>query len=202
MASRIRICATTHSPNPHRTRARWPLADAFTEKPIGPALRHPGGRELAHIRAAFYSPDDSKILTAGEEGIIRVWNASSYELKLELPIHRPVELARFSPAQTGPVGRVEFSPDGHRLLTFGGHVAVWNVIVAPTPVPAWFADLVEAVGGSRLSEDGQVQPASASLIRQLRQRFTQRVDNDFYARWAKWFLVDRTHGPVPPCPGE
>ena len=375
------------------------VCDAFTGKPIGPPLRHQGGRERAHIRAAFYSPDDSKILTAGEEGIIRVWNAASYELKLELSVQRPVVLARFSldshlvvvgdrvghasiwsadtgvrlgetteysrsvigldfnprggtfvtacvdgtarcwalpsgqpvtPAmrhrgivwsalyspdgerivtasaddtariwnahtgepllkpmrherdvfsahfspdgkwvlttsedgtarvwdastaeprsrvlrhaaktwigtfspdsrwvatgsddetvriwdpetglpisealpQTGPVGRVEFSADGHRLLTFGGQVAVWNVNIAPTPVPAWFADLVEAAGGSRLSDDGQVQPASANLIRQLRERFSQHVDKDFYAHWAKWFLVDRMHNPVPSCPLE
>src|SRR5262249_5862400 len=73
------------------------VCDAFNGKPVGPALRHSGGRERAHIRAACYSPDDTRILTAGEEGIIRVWNASSSELKLELPTKRPVVLARFSP---------------------------------------------------------------------------------------------------------
>jgi hypothetical protein len=76
------------------------------------------------------------------------------------------------------------------------------VLVAPTPIPEWFSDLAEAIGGVRLSENGQIQPASASVIRELRQRFSMGANKDFYVHWAKWFLVDRMHDPVPPCPLE
>ena len=375
------------------------VCDASTGKSVGPALRHPGGREKGHIRSCCYSPDDSRILTAGEAGIIRVWNAATYQLELEWPVNGPVELARFSPdsrfivvadtqgyatiwsatsgaklgatteygqdvvdldvhpdssafatacadgtarcwalpggqplgppmrhrgivwnvryspdgqrivtasadstariwnaltgapllkpmrherdvlsaqfspdgkwvlttsedgtarvwnaltaeplspvlrhamkvwrgvfspdsrwvatgsddetvrlwdpqtglpmsgplPQTGLVGRVAFTPNGHGLLTFGGQVQEWDVLVAPTPVPEWFSDLVEAIGGTHLSEEGQVQPAAATVIAELRQRFSPATNKDFYARWAKWFLTDRMHDPVPPCPVE
>jgi len=97
----------------------------------------------------------------------------------------------------GLLVRLAFSLDGRRLLTFGGQPRLWDVVVAPTPVPAWFCDLVEAVAGSRLGPDGETLPASPQVIVTLRERLDAGKERDFYSRWAKWFLVDRMKDPVP-----
>src|SRR6185369_4613876 len=41
------------------------VCDGITAGPIGPGLRHPGTDP--HIRYAWFSPDDSRLLTVGEE---------------------------------------------------------------------------------------------------------------------------------------
>jgi hypothetical protein len=98
------------------------------------------------------------------------------------------------------LGKLSFSPDSQRLITFGGQPTLWDVLIAPTPVPSWFCDLVEAVGGARLTDDGQLQMISQEAVGELRKRVAANQEKDFYARWAKWFLLDRMHDTAPPCP--
>jgi WD40 repeat protein/ABC-type oligopeptide transport system substrate-binding subunit len=56
-------------------------------------------------RGAAFSPDSHLVVTAGEDGIARVWEAQTGQLKLELKGH------------IGPVNDARFSPDGRYIVT-------------------------------------------------------------------------------------
>jgi len=136
-------------------------------------------RHAAKIWMGCFSPDGRIVATGSDDRTARLWDAES-GLPLSDPLKHP-----------GMLGRLAFSPDEKRLLSFGGESRFWDVMVAPTPIPAWFSDLIEAVAGSRLGPDGETLPASTQVIVTLRERLAAGNESDFYSRWAKWFLVDR-----------
>jgi WD40 repeat protein/tRNA A-37 threonylcarbamoyl transferase component Bud32 len=63
------------------------------------ALRHPTG-----VTAAAFSPDGERIVTGGNDGILRVWDATTGDEILPIP------------CSSSGVASVSFSPDGARLL--------------------------------------------------------------------------------------
>jgi len=69
------------------------------------------------IRAASIFPGGERIATAGEDGTLRVWSASSGEQLTNMPCHR-----------AGILGAVIF-PNGQQVLTTGndGTACIWNV---------------------------------------------------------------------------
>jgi len=69
------------------------------------------------IRAACVFPGGSRVITSGEDGTSRIWDAVSGELLLVLKCHR-----------AGALGTAVF-PDGCRVLTTGadGDAVVWDV---------------------------------------------------------------------------
>ena len=76
-------------------------------------------RISAHKSAAWacaYAPDSTRLLSAGWDGTVRLWDASNGEALLVLSGH------------FGPVWRCIFSPDGTRLLSAGddGTLRIWD----------------------------------------------------------------------------
>lgn len=61
-------------------------------------------RHEEKVRSASFSPDGTKVLTAGDDRTARVWNAAAGKPLFDLPHQRPVLFAAFS-------------PDGQRLFT-------------------------------------------------------------------------------------
>jgi WD40 repeat protein/serine/threonine protein kinase len=157
--------------------------DARTAQPISPLLRH-----ASRVWMGGFSPDSRWVATGSDDQTVRLWDPQS-----GLPMSDPLW-------HSGPLVRLAFDPTGRRLLTFGGEPKLWDMRVAPAPVPAWFCDLVEAVAGTRLAADGQVQPVGYESIESVRRRLLNGTDSGFYARWAKWFLFDRLSDAPPPCP--
>ncbi len=89
------------------------------------------------VHTASFSPDGSRIVTATNNGTVRVWDAATGK-----------ELARLD--HDGQIAAAAFSPDGLRIITAtsNGTVRVWDV----------------ATGGelARLDHDGQITAAAFS----------------------------------------
>lgn len=70
------------------------------------------------VGVAVYSPDGSRIATAGEDGNVRIWDAESGENILTLSGHE------------GPVYEVIFDGSGGRIATAGedGTARIWNAL--------------------------------------------------------------------------
>jgi len=150
--------------------------DAATGQRLMELMPHPG--------AAWYgefSTDGRLILTGDDAGNARLWDAAS-----GLPLSGWVK--------NGPsLKRTHLSPDGRWALSAAedGTVRVWPVLVAPLPAPAWLPELAEALAGRRLRDDGTLEPVPAERWLALNKSLAASTADDFYARWAKWFLVER-----------
>ena len=150
--------------------------DAATGQRLMELMPHPG--------AAWYgefSTDGRLILTGDDAGNARLWDAAS-----GLPLSGWVK--------NGPsLKRTHLSPDGRWALSAAedGTVRVWPVLVAPLPAPAWLPELAEALAGRRLRDDGTLEPVPAERWLALNKSLATSTADDFYARWAKWFLVER-----------
>jgi WD40 repeat protein len=63
----------------------------------------------------MFSPDESLVLTASNDGTARIWDIASGKELLVIPVHQ------------GGVTSASFSPDGAQVLTSGGSAAnIWN----------------------------------------------------------------------------
>jgi WD40 repeat protein len=150
--------------------------DSSTGDLIGMPMSHLGATWLAK-----FSPDGRIIATGSLDHTARLWDATT-----GLPISGLLR-------HDSGVVRISFSPDGSSLLTADGRRArLWNVTRAPTPVPAWFCDLIDTVSGIRLDPDGRLAPTVPGAARELDQRLLNSGEQDFYSRWAREFLVERT----------
>ena len=91
----------------------------------GHALGHGGEGFVTGITGIAYSPDGSRIATAGDDGTAKVWDAATGEELLTLRGHRPSGIGL--PPYEGVV-RVAFSPDGTQLATAGadGTIRLWD----------------------------------------------------------------------------
>ncbi len=159
--------------------------DAATGQALAPPMRH---RDGASVRQAQFSPDDRLIVTGSDDGTARIWDA-----RTGYPISEPLQ-------HGDRVGRVRFLPDGRRIVTASsdGTARFWEVVSAPSPVAPWLADLAEALAGRRINAQRETEPVSPDTLQKLRQELSAQTGGDFYARWARWFFIDRLNSSVEP----
>jgi WD40 repeat protein len=137
---------------------------------------HPGG-----VWYGEFSSDGRVLLTGDDAGNTRLWEASS-GLPLSGWIHNGRSLRSTC-----------FSPDGRMALSAAenGTLRLWPVVLAPLPAPDWLPELAEALAGHRLRDDGSPEPVPAERWQALSPSLSSLKGDDFYARWARWFLVER-----------
>ena len=123
---------------------------------------HTGG-----VLAVAWSPDSTRLLTGGDDGTVRVWDARTGE-----PLHQLT-------GHTGWVCSVAWSPDGTRLLTGSddGTVRIWDARTGEplhqlTGHTGWVRAVAWSPDGTRLltgSDDGTVRIWDARTAQPLHQ---------------------------------
>jgi len=139
-------------------------------------LPHPGA-----VWYCLFSPDGRTLLTGDDAGNARHWDAET-----GLPLSGWIRNGRC-------LKRTLYSPNGKYALSCAedGGVKVWPIVIATQPAPAWLPDLAEAIAGRRLRDDGSVETVSAERWTATVRELGGLTGNDFYGRWARWFLVER-----------
>jgi len=163
--------------------------DARTGRPLTEQLRHG-----AQIWSVQFSPDGMRIVTASDDKTARVWDAHSGQ-----PLTEPLR-------HEGGVMSAQFSRDGQRVLTTGADstAQVWEDVTAAVPVPMWFIDWAEAVGGRRFDRQGIDVAVSTGEQQECREQVAARTNIDFFTLIAKRFesdtgtrLLSQPSGPIP-----
>jgi eukaryotic-like serine/threonine-protein kinase len=152
------------------------LWSAKTGELLTEPLRHKGW-----VWAVTFSQDGRRVATASYDRSARVWDVHTGK-----PLTYPLTHA-------GEVNGVSFSPDGKRLLTssLDGSARIFELPEAPTPVPDWFLDVAEVVGGQRINQHGLLEAVSPVNLARVRALALQREGEDFYTKWSKWLFADR-----------
>ncbi len=174
--------------------------DAATGQPVTEPLRH--GKV---VFTAVFSPDNRRLLTASLDKTIRLWDSSTGQ-----PLSDPI-------SQDAPVIGAGFEPpdNGRQALAAGsdGTVRLWDLFAAGAgtgtgatttgPAPAWYAELLEALGGARFNARGILEPVTGTLPALRRQHAGGTGGGDDFTRIARWFFADRatrTVSPFSPVP--
>lgn len=112
------------------------LSQRYFLWPVSPPLAHQG-----EVRQGIFTPDGRRVLTAAEDGMLRVWETASGAPLVQVP-H---DAAR---------GRFDLSPDGQKVATLStqGVAQVWELLSGR---PLWSsAALTGAVTSVAFSPDG------------------------------------------------
>lgn len=159
--------------------------DAVTGGPQLEPLQHEES-----VESAAFSPDGARIVTASEDGTARVWDAANGTLMAEPLVHETWLLD------------AAFSPDGARIVTAAsdGTTRIWDVPAPSTP-PEWAPDLVEALAGYRLTEQGVVEGIPDLYERQadFDRRVAEATGDDPWSLLLRWSFAapaDRTISPL------
>lgn len=163
-----------------QTARLWHVTDG---RPLGEPMLHPGG-----VWYGEFSADGRIVLSGDDTGHARIWDAGS-----GLPLNGWV-------AQGASLKCARLTSDARHALagSLEQGVRLWNPLIAPSAAPVWLADLAEAVAGTRLGNQGTVEPVAIHRLSELRAALTSAPASDYYARWARWFLLDRRE-PEPPA---
>jgi WD40 repeat protein len=155
---------------------------AATGEPQSDPMRH-----TTALRHARFSPDGRRLVTEDHTGL-RLWeSASSEPLTLIQPHPTNIGIGFFSGGQ-----HTAFSPDGKSVIqgTATKSALRWDFPPPPLPAPEWLPDLLEAVGGLRITGQSALQPVAFSRWIDMRKKLRDLPGDDFYTNWVHRFCKD------------
>ncbi|WP_020537476.1 caspase family protein [Lewinella cohaerens] len=109
----------------------------------GQYYRHKFSAHQNIVNGITYSPDGTKILTAGKDSVARLWKLNG-------------QLIREFPRQNSEITRALFSPSGDTILTgmYDGHIALWHLngeqILRFRAHPAALSEVAYSPDGSKI----------------------------------------------------
>jgi WD40 repeat protein/tRNA A-37 threonylcarbamoyl transferase component Bud32 len=181
------------------------LWDVHTGRLLTEPLRH-----SICVHFADFSPDGDRVVTVSRDGAARIWDPSTGQALCE-PIRRNSRYGLLSAngnfLATSPArvpfpsyDLAQFSADGHWLVTVSDDNAarIWEVPVAPLPIPAWLPDLAEALAHQRLNSQGISEGVSPMEILKVKRQVLASAAADSYSLWGKWFFADRATRAISP----
>jgi WD40 repeat protein len=147
--------------------------NARTGQPVTAPIVH----EFAVSQVCF-SPEGRRLLSSSWAAKSRLW-----DVQTGLPLTEWIDAGGFGFSS-------RFDEFGQRVVSGAqsGLVQIWDTPTLPLPVPAWFIGLVEAVAGTRYSEDGNVELVPREELDKLRQRLTPENRQGFYGGVGLWLL--------------
>jgi WD40 repeat protein/tetratricopeptide (TPR) repeat protein len=157
-----------------RSRNTARVWSALTGRPLTDPVKHD-----SQVNCLRWSPDQKRLVSGCDDGTTQLWDADTGQWVAEpLP-------------QSSGVICVEFSPDGRWIATGTrrGSARLVEVIEAPSPVPAWLAELAEAMAGQRFTVQNQSEPVPVEALFQLRQRIVQDSAAGTLGSWARWLFA-------------
>ncbi len=162
--------------------------DAQSGQPLVPMMVHDSS-----LREANFSPSARLAVTIDHDAL-RVWDVES-----GLPVGVKV-LQKSGPGigHDSMGERAPFTSDSSAILwtMYVPETQLCSTEIPPTPVPPWFPDLLEAIGGLRV--DNSTSPVRVSIndVLNTRKAWTQRPPSgtDFYQdRLRKWLSPSGAH---------
>jgi WD40 repeat protein len=127
-----------HLRNPASDHSFWALWELYSHNPSLATL----GMHERTVRVIAYAPDDRIFASAGDDGVVKLWDSAACECLVALAEH------------TAPVHGLDFSPDGHYLASasLDGTVIIWDLATrAPVRMVEVQADALCSV---RYTRDG------------------------------------------------
>jgi WD40 repeat protein len=154
------------------------LWDAATGEQLTKPLKHQGEAVYAQ-----FSPDCRRIVTSSW------WDHAAllWDVETGLPLSQPLRHDNWNLYAS-------FSPDGRWIVTAGNDrkAKLWEIPLAPLPIPEWLPDLAEALVGRRLNAQGLREHVPIEKLFALKERLVSSTATDDYTRWAKWLFADRS----------
>ena len=143
----------------------------------GQALTEPLRHEAAAGRICF-SPDGRRLATGCWDGRVRLW-----DVETGLPLTEWLSSGVL-------VTSLQFDRTGSRLAAGARGGWLWELPMVSVPVPSWFPELAEAMGGLRLGSRGNVELVSRHDLEEFVSKLSTRDPGDFYVRLGRWLLAD------------
>lgn len=110
-----------HLRDPTSDHSFWALWELYAHNPTLATL----GTHGAPVRAVSYAPNGRRVATAGDDGVVNLWDTATLGLAATLTGHQ------------APVRGLDFSPDGRSLASasLDGTVIIWDLAtLTPAPV--------------------------------------------------------------------